>query len=75
MDMNVVSTMALTGHFLRAMEAWKDPKAKGYIINISSLLALKSFSHWGLYSVGKTARDRMMDTVSKEVVRKEREDG
>ncbi|RKP12904.1 sepiapterin reductase [Piptocephalis cylindrospora] len=66
MDVNVVSTLALTSHFLRHCQE-TGFKGKGYLINISSLLAIQPFPYWGTYAVGKAARDMIMATVAKEV--------
>ncbi|KAL0078873.1 sepiapterin reductase [Phycomyces blakesleeanus] len=36
------------------------------IVNISSLLAVKAFPHWGLYATGKAARDMLLSVLAEE---------
>eukprot|EP00124_Ichthyophonus_hoferi_P001719 Ihof_evm2s98 gene=Ihof_evmTU2s98 len=62
-DVNITSAIALTSRFLKDV----TPSAEqAVVVNISSLLAIKAFSHHGLYAVGKAARDMLNMMVSVE---------
>ncbi len=38
-----------------------------YIVNVSSLAAIKPFETWGIYCAGKAARDMFHSTIAEEI--------
>ena len=61
-NFNVTSAAVLTTVFLRAYSAVPER----LVVNISSLLAVQAHSHWGMYAVGKAARDMLHAAVAVE---------
>ncbi|KAI7833637.1 hypothetical protein BX661DRAFT_177264 [Kickxella alabastrina] len=67
--MNFVSFSTLTSQFLREFSHSLEGEKGGWVVcvvNISSLLAVEAFSHWGLYAAIKAARDQLVCVVAKE---------
>jgi sepiapterin reductase len=65
-DLNITSFVFLSSAFMR-VSTQKFPKAQCFIVNISSLAAIKAFSSWGVYCMGKAAREMMMMVITEEV--------
>ncbi|ORX43030.1 NAD(P)-binding protein [Hesseltinella vesiculosa] len=64
-DMNITSYITLVSGVVQLQtNTWKAQKLT--VVNISSLLAVQAFSHWGLYATGKAARDMLLAVISKE---------
>ncbi|KAI8097515.1 sepiapterin reductase [Halteromyces radiatus] len=66
-DMNVTSYITLVSGFLKLyQQKWANESRSLQLVNISSLLAIQPFSHWGLYATGKAARDMLLAVIAKE---------
>jgi len=63
-ELNVTSPLIATTLFLQHFEPMRVPSV---IVNISSLAAVKPFVSWGVYCVGKAARDMLSQVVAQEV--------
>ncbi|KAI8073795.1 hypothetical protein BC940DRAFT_249709 [Gongronella butleri] len=63
-DMNLTSYFTLINGILKLHQGWSGVQLT--LVNISSLLAVQAFSHWGLYATGKAARDMLLAVVAKE---------
>ncbi|XP_067048558.1 sepiapterin reductase-like isoform X1 [Acropora muricata] len=60
-NLNISSPMFLISKFLKRFEG-----SSCTVINVSSLMAVESFSHFSLYCAGKAARDMMCQVLAKE---------
>ncbi|KAI9319757.1 Sepiapterin reductase [Dichotomocladium elegans] len=65
LNVNVASYVALVSGFLKLLSNRPEMITKT-IVNISSLLAVEPFPHWGLYATGKAARDMLLRVVAAE---------
>lgn len=65
LDTNVTSYVWLSSHFLRMVRGLKQD-VRADLVNISSLAAVAPFSSWGVYCLGKAARDMAMRVVAEE---------
>ena len=54
--------------FLRSKFLKRFEGSSCTVINVSSLMAVESFSHFSLYCAGKAARDMMCQVLAKEEV-------
>ncbi|KAI8059060.1 uncharacterized protein B0P05DRAFT_558928 [Gilbertella persicaria] len=66
---NISSYVALVSGFIRLLN---NGLIELTVVNISSLLAVQAFSHFGLYATGKSARDMLLQVLAKEEVRKKK---
>ncbi|RCI03800.1 hypothetical protein CU098_011894 [Rhizopus stolonifer] len=60
---NISSYVALISGFIRLLN---NGLIELTVVNISSLLAVQAFSHFGLYATGKSARDMLLQVLAKE---------
>lgn len=68
-NVNLFSAQFFNAAFLTAVRAklpTLEEKKKIFVINISSLCALKPFYSWGYYCTGKAARDMMFKVMAEE---------
>ncbi|KAI8343142.1 sepiapterin reductase [Chlamydoabsidia padenii] len=66
-DLNVTSYITLVSGVLQLYQnKWKTESRSLRLVNISSLLAVQAFSHWGLYATAKSARDMLLAVIAKE---------
>ena len=54
--------------FLRSKFLQRFKDASCTVVNVSSLMAVESFSYFSLYCTGKAARDMMCQVLAKEEV-------
>lgn len=68
LNLNIASVFALNSSFVRTVrEMQKAQSMKGFVVNISSLAAIKPFEFMGLYCAEKAARDMLHAVLAKEV--------
>lgn len=63
-DFNVTSFIWLSSRFIKV---FKNTEGSVFIVNVSSLAAVKPFQSWGVYCAGKAARDMLMGVIAQEV--------
>mmetsp|Transcript_18334 Transcript_18334/g.25693 ORF Transcript_18334/g.25693 Transcript_18334/m.25693 type:complete len:264 (+) Transcript_18334:41-832(+) len=62
-DFNVTSFIWLSVRFLKA---FRNLSTSVFVVNLSSLAAVKPFQSWGVYCAGKAARDMLTAVIAEE---------
>ncbi|KAI8972487.1 hypothetical protein BDB01DRAFT_730145 [Pilobolus umbonatus] len=65
-QLNITSYITLINGFIQLLT--EKTMASLQIVNISSLLAVEAFPHWGLYATAKAGRDMLLKVIAKEQV-------